>query len=122
MPLRENAMEKKSGRSPATYAILAWFIVNIIFMILEVTTFGDAADLNDWIILVLSAVSFAGLFTMKKLGAAAATFSLIYMFSFNAFNVIYFSPFATTLNGTSAIINAIATVYMFKSIFAGRFR
>ncbi len=115
-------MENKPSRSPAIYAILVWMAVNVVFMILEVTAFGVAADLNDWIIMVLMTLSFVGLFIMRKLGVAFAVFSLTYAFSFNAFNVIYFYPFSTLLNGSSAVINAIAIVYVFKSIFGNRFR
>ncbi len=112
---------KRSGRSFAVYAILAWMAINLIFMILELTYFNDAADLNNSILLVLWVLSIVGLSLMRKLGAAVATFSLIYAFSFNAFNVIYF-PEARVLNGTSLIINAIAIVYMFLSIFRNRYR
>ncbi len=115
-------MENKPRRSPAIYAILVWMAFNVVFMILEVTAFGDAADLNDWIIMILMAVSIVGLFGMKRFGAAFAAFSLTYAFSFNAFNVIYFYPFSTVLNGSSAVINAVAIVYVFKSILGNRFR
>ncbi len=97
-------------------------VINMVFMVLELTIFEDAVDLNNSILLVLMTLSFVGLFTMRKLGAAVATFSLIYAFSFNAFNVIYFYPFSTLLNGASAVVNAIAIVYMFKNIFGNRFR
>ncbi len=114
-------MENKSGRSAAIYAILAWMVINAVFFALEVTVLNDAADLNNSIILVLSVLSIVGLSSMRKLGAAVATFSLTYAFSFNAFNVIYY-PQVALLNGTSAIINAAAIIYMFKSIFANRYR
>jgi hypothetical protein len=65
-------------------------------------------------------VSIVGLSLMRKWGAALTTFTLIYAFAFNTFNIIYYSIYL--LNGLSAIINAIATVYIFKSIFASRFR
>jgi len=97
-------------------------VINAIFMLLEIAVFNDAADLNNSVLLVLWVLSIAGLATMRKVGAAFATFSLNYAFAFNAFNVIYFHPTATTLNGTSAIINAIAIVYLFKNIFENKFR
>ncbi len=58
---------------------------------------------------------------MRKVGAALATFTVIYAFSFNAFNVIYF-PEVRLLNGISAIINASAVIYMFVAIFRNKFR
>ena len=96
-------------------------VINAVFMVLELTVFNDAADLNNSILLILWACSTVGLYLLRKWGAALATFTVIYAFSFNAFNVIYFPP-ARLLNGVSAIINAVAVVYIFKNIFANRFR
>ncbi len=114
-------MKNKSNRSPAIFAVLAWIIINLIFMILELTIFNDAADLNNSILLILWILSIIGLFSMRKIGAAITLFALTYAFSFNAFNVIYFTE-ARTLNSISAIINAIAIIYMFRSIFANKFK
>jgi len=79
--------ETKPNKSPAIYAILAWMIINAIFFLLELTVFNDAADLNNSILLILWALSVVGLSLMRKWGAALATFTLTYAFSFNAFNV-----------------------------------
>ncbi len=97
-------------------------VTNAIFMALEVTVLNDVADLNNSVLLVLWIISIVGLATMRKAGAAFATFSLTYAFAFNAFNVIYFHPTATLLKGTSAIINGIAMACMFRSILQNRFR
>ena len=105
----------KSKRAPATYAIVAWMIINAVFMLLELTVFNDAADLNNSILLVLWLVSIAGLLLMKKYGGAIAVFAVIYAFSFNAFNLIYFGLPIALLNGTSAIINAAAAIYLLIS-------
>lgn len=115
-------MSTKSNRSPAIYAILVWMVINAVFMFLEVTFLNDAADLNNSVLLILWIVSIIGLATMRKAGAAFATFSLVYAFAFNAFNLIYFSPQAMLLNGISAIINAIAIIYMFRAISTNKFR
>jgi hypothetical protein len=109
-------------RSIGIYSILAWAVINAIFMTLEVTVLNDAADLNNSVLLVLWIISIVGLATMRKDGAAFATFSLTYAFAFNAFNIIYFHPTATLLNGTSAIINGIAIAYMFRGILQNKFR
>ena len=61
----------------------------------------------------------AGLTLIRKWGAALTTFTLIYAFAFNTFNVIYYALYL--LNGTSAIINAVAIIYMFKNIFTKKF-
>jgi hypothetical protein len=40
----------KPKRAPATYAIVAWMVINIVFMALELTIFNDAADPNNSIL------------------------------------------------------------------------
>jgi hypothetical protein len=114
-------IEIKSKNSTAIYAILTWIVINTIFMVLELTVLNEAADLNNSILLVLWILSIVGLLSMRKLGAALTTFALTYAFSFNAFNVIYF-PTTSLLNGVSSILNAVAIIYMFRSIFANAYK
>ncbi len=45
-----------------------------------------------------------------------ATFTLIYAFSFNAFNLIFFGASIALLNGLSVLINGVATVYLLLRI------
>jgi hypothetical protein len=99
-------------RAPATYAIVAWMIINIVFMTLELTVFNDAADPNNSILLILWIVSTASLLFLKKYGLAIAVFTLIYAFSFNNFNLLYFGLSITLLNGISAIVNLAAAIYL----------
>ena len=106
----------KPKRTSAIYAIVAWMIINAVFMALEVTVFNDASDLNNSILLILWIVSISGLLFIKKYGAAISTFTLTYAFSFNAFNLIYYGVSIAILNGISAIINGAATVYMLLSL------
>ncbi len=113
-------MNDTPNRTHAIYAILLWMVVNAIFFFLELTIIGDSADLNNSIEFVLFTASVVGLISMRKAGAALTTFTLIYTLAFNVFNVIYYEIYL--LNGTSAVINAIATIYMFTSIFAQKFR
>ncbi len=117
--MSENKSQLK--RSLAMFTVVAWMVVNVIFMILELTLFGDSADLNNSILLIFWSASIIGLLSLKKIGAAFATFSVVYAFSFNAFNVIYF-PQVRTLNGVSAIINAVALIYMFATILTNKYR
>jgi hypothetical protein len=105
----------------ARYLTVAWMVINAVFFALEVTVFNDSADLNNSISLVLWIVSIAGLLSMRKIGAAITLFTLTYAFSFNIFNCIYY-PEVIVLNGASAIINAAAITYMFKSIFQNKYR
>jgi hypothetical protein len=109
-----------SKRSIGIYGVLAWMIFNAIFYALELTILNDAADLNNSIMLVLWIISIICLLSMRKAGAALVTSTLIYALSFNSFNVIYYQLYL--VNGTSAIINIIMAIYMFKLIFANKFR
>ena len=100
-------------RAPATYAIIIWMTINVVFMTLELTVFNDAADPNNSILLVLWVISAASLLLIRKQGIAIAVFTLIYAFSFNAFNLLYFGLSIALLNGISAIINLAAAIYLF---------
>ncbi len=108
--------EAKPKRHPATYAISVWMIINAIFFALEVTVLGDAADLNNSILLVLWLISTAALLITHQYGRPIAIFTLIYAFSFNAFNLIYFyatlPESALLINGISAIFNAVGFSYL----------
>jgi hypothetical protein len=83
-------------------------------MALEVTIFNDAADPNNSILLVLSIASIGGLVFAGKYGLALTTFTVIYAFSFNAFNLLYFG--VSQLNLVSALVNALATVFLFSTL------
>ena len=95
-------------------------IFNAIFYSLELTILNDSADPNNSIMLVAWVLSIIGLLSMRKVGAALATSTLIYALSFNTFNVIYYQIYL--LNGTSAVINIIATIYMFRVIFKNKLK
>ena len=79
----------------------------------------DYVDLNNWIELVLWSSSILGLLSMKKWGAALTTFTLIYTLSISVSIVIYYQIW---INVIRIIINAILTAYMFRSIFANKFK
>ncbi len=108
------------NRKFGIYAVVAWMVFNAIFYALELTVFNDSADLNNSIMLVLWILSIIGLLSMRKIGAALTVFTLIYAFAFNTFNVIYYQIYL--FNGTSAILNLIAVIFMFKIMFENRFR
>ena len=118
----ERAMsEIKPKRLLSVLAIMCWMTVNILFMVLELTAFSDASVLNNSILLILWLSSLGALLLMRKWGAAFAISVLIYAFSFNAFNIIYF-PETAILNGFSGIINAVAVIVMFRGIFENKFK
>jgi len=102
----------RQRRAPAIYAIVAWMIINIVFMTLELTVFNDAADPNNSILLILWIISTVSLLLLKKYGFAIAVFTVIYAFSFNAFNLLYFGLSIALLNGLSVIINFVIAIYM----------
>jgi hypothetical protein len=114
-------MLAKTTRTLAIFSVVAWMIINVIFFGLEITVLNDAADLNNSILFVLFILSTIGLLSIKKAGAALTLFTLIYAFSFNSFNVLYF-PEVRLLNGISAVVNLAAIIYMFIIIFQNKFK
>ncbi len=104
----------------AMNAVFLWLAINAVFFALEVTFFNDFVDLNNSILLILFIASMAALLRSRKIGYALSIFTLIYAFSFNAFNILYFSaelPLAALIiNAVSAIIDAFVFIYLFKTL------
>ena len=111
-------MELKTERTAVSYAIAVWMAINIILMILMIAT-GDVADLNKWIEIVLWTASIAGVLSMRKWGAAFATFTLCYTLSTSVGIIIYYQIW---LNALRVLINLPLIVYFFKRVFAGKFK
>jgi len=107
---------QKTKTSPAIIAVIIWMAINSAFFALMLIE--DYMDANNTIILVLMIASIITLLRTTKTGYVTATFTLIYAFSFNAFNLIYFSnalPFvALIINTLSLILNAASFIYLFK--------
>jgi len=110
--------EPKPERPAVTYVIVAWMAMNILLMLLLIVN-GDEEDLNNWIEIALWTISIVGLLSMRKWGAAFATFTLCYTLSTSVGILIYYQVW---LNDVRVIINVPAIVYMFRGIFAGKFR
>jgi hypothetical protein len=110
----------KTAKSASTYLIILWMAINAVFMVLELTVFGDASDLNNSIELVLWVASIAGLVSMLKWGLALSIFTFCYTLSTSVSNVIYYSVWL--VNVPRVIINAVVIVYLFSSLFAGKFK
>ena len=108
---------EKSERSLIVYLIASWMIVNIILMLTLLPE--DYMDLNNWIELGLWIPSIFALFSMKKWGAAFVTFTLIYTLSTSVSILIYYQVW---LNAIRVAINSALIIYMFRSIFAQKFR
>ncbi len=94
--------------------------INAVFMVLELTIFGDTADLNHSIELVLWLSSIAGLFSMRKWGEALSIFTLCYTLGTSMSIMIYYSIWL--VNAPRVIINASITAYLFRRLFAGKFK
>lgn len=105
-------------RTPVIYATAVWMAINILLMITLIAS-GDFQDLTNWIEIALWSISIASLLSMKKWGAAFALFTLIYTLSISMGNLIYFQIW---INAIRVIINVPIIIYLFKSIFDGKFR
>ena len=111
-------MELKTERTAVSYAIVVWMAINVILLILMIAN-GDVADLNNWIEIALWIASIAGVLSMRKWGAALATFTLCYTLSTSVGIIIYYQIW---LNAIRVLINVPLIVYFFKGIFAGKFK
>jgi hypothetical protein len=116
----------KPKRTLGIYLIITWMAINAILFLILIP--GDQSDLNNYIEPILWVASIAGLLTMRKAGAAFATSVLNITLSTSTFNVLigYYTstlgePFAP-INALRIIINAIAIIYLFKLIFANKFK
>jgi hypothetical protein len=101
-------------------------VINTAIMLILIP--GDPTDLNNYLEPILWVVSLIGLFTMTKAGAALATSVLCITLStsvgivFLAYYVNLMTEPVAYINVIRIAINAVAIVYMFKSIFAGKFK
>ena len=117
---------QKSPRTATTYLIIAWMAINLLLMVLLIP--GDSADLNNYIELILWSASIVGLWTMKKAGAALSTSVLCITLSTSMgivllayYNNLMLEPVAY-INALRIVINAAIIFYMFKNIFANKYK
>lgn len=97
-------------RSISIYAIAAWMAINILLFIVILLS-GDVEDLNNYIEIALWIAAIPSVLSMKKAGLAFATFVLIYTLSTSMGILIYYQVW---LNALRVIINAAATIYLFR--------
>ena len=101
-------------------------VINIIVFALLIP--GDSTDLNNYIEPMLLGASIVGLLSMRKAGAAFATTTLCISLStsMGILLLAYYENLMTQpvayLNALRILLNAAAIVYMFKLIFANKFR
>ncbi len=111
----------KYKQTLSVYLIAFWMVINILLMLLMLP--ADYVDLNNWIELALWLSSIAGLLSMRKWGAAFVIFTLCYTLSTSAGILIYYYTYPQIwLNAVRVIINVPIIIYMFRNMFAGRFR
>lgn len=108
----------QTKKSPLLYAIVLWFIVNILLMVLLIES-GDFEDLNNYIEIALWATSIPALLSTKKWGGAFVIFTLVYTLSTSMGILIYYQIW---LNALRVIINAPIIIYLFNSFFQGKFK
>ncbi len=110
--------QTKTKRDVTLYAIAAWMIINILFMVLLIVN-GDVADLSNWIEIALWAISIPALLSTKKWGIAFTLFTLIYTLSTSMGILIYFQIW---LNALRVLINLPIIIYLFHSVFQAKFK
>lgn len=110
--------QEKTKRSPLLFAIAAWMIVNILLMVMLLES-GDVEDLNNWIEIAFWAISIPALLSTKKWGIAFAIFVLVYTLSTSVGILIYYQIW---LNALRVIINLPIIIYLFNSLFHGKFK
>ena len=107
------------------YVVAVWMVINVLLLALLIP--GDLPDLNNYIEVILFVAGIIGLLTMKKAGAAFATVVLTITLSTSMGIVLlsYYSNLTTEpvfyINALRIAINAALIVYMFKTIYAGKY-
>jgi hypothetical protein len=109
---------QETKRSPITYALVAWSVINILLMATVIAN-GDWQDLNNSIEIALWALSIPALLSGKKWGAAFAIFVLVYTLSTSVGIIIYYQVW---LNAIRVAVNIPAAVILFKALFDGKFK
>jgi len=114
-----------SKRPLGIYLVLFWMVINVIMLVYMTLTHPE--EPNSFIELLLWVPSIAGLWLMKKWGAAlsAAVLGIALGISLGSLLLTYNSSTAqltfVPVNTLRVILNAVAFVYLFKCIFANKF-
>ncbi len=116
----------KQKKPVGIYLVIVWMIFNTIMLLLLIP--GDPTDLNNYLEPILWVISIAGLLSFRKAGIAFATTILTFTMSTSVFNVLiaYYSGFLAEpvgyINALRVVLNAIAVVYMWRLVFAGKLK
>ena len=115
----------KSKKSLGIYLIMLWMVINVIMLVYMTLTHPE--EPNSFIEMMLWIPSIAGLWLMKKWGAALAAAVLCITLGLSIDNLLltYYSSTAhltfVPVNALRIILNAAAFVYLFKCVFANKF-
>jgi hypothetical protein len=109
-------MNRREGsKKPAgIYLLLVWMVLNVALLLLMIP--GDSQDPNNYVELILWIPSIAGLWLMKKWGAALTIATLCITLS-TIMGIIMYYPSLETY----ALVNTIGIVYLFRRVFSGKF-
>lgn len=113
-------------KSLGVYLTIFWMALNIVLLIFMIAN-GDYMDLNNWIETVLFTASIAGLWVNKRQGYALAVSVLCITLGTSMGNVLlgYYLNYGlatfVVANALRIVVNAVAIVYLFKRLFAGKF-
>jgi hypothetical protein len=114
----------KSKKSLGIYLVMLWMAINVIMLTYMILTHPDQP--NSFIEMILWIPSIAGLWLMKKWGAALSAAVLCITLGISTSNLLlaYYSPSQlpfVPVNTLRIILNATAFAYLFKCIFANKF-
>ena len=95
--------------------------LNVALFILLIPS--DYQDLNNYIELMLWIPSIAGLWLMKKWGAALTIVTLCVTLGTSMGIVIYYPSFEAyaLVNSLRIVVNVVGVVCLFRLVFAGKF-
>jgi hypothetical protein len=114
-----------SKRPLGVYLTMLWMVINVSMLTYMILTHPDQP--NSTIEMIMGIPSIAGLWLMKKWGVALAVAVLCTTLGISLGNVllIYGSPTGqltfVPINALRIILNAVASAYLFKCIFAKKF-
>ncbi|PVX25602.1 MAG: hypothetical protein CW716_07745 [Candidatus Bathyarchaeum sp.] len=119
-------MSKTPTERPlAVYFLIIWMLLNVLLFLAMIPS--DPQDLNNYIELVLWVPSIIGLWIMKKWGTALSvtvlgvtTGTSMYIV-LEAYYLDMLNEAFASINGLRIVVNAVVMVYLFRSIFSGKF-